>query len=64
VNSFNGPADKRTDEKLFSGTSPALRRLLNAGRAGLRLQARARFWDQKQAAAQQAAQAGPTPQAQ
>jgi hypothetical protein len=64
VDSFNGPAPKRTDAKLFAGMSPALNKLAKAGRAGLRLNARAAFWNQKQAAAQQAAQSGPTPQAQ
>lgn len=62
VNSFNGPAAKRTDAKLFSGMSPGLKRLNNEGRAGLRLKARAEFWAQKQAAAQQAAQSN-NPQA-
>jgi hypothetical protein len=42
--------------------SPGLKRLNNEGRAGLRLKARAEFWAQKQAAAQQAAQSN-NPQA-
>ncbi len=60
MNSFNGPAGKRVDAKLFSGTSPGLSRLNKVGRAELRQNARQAYWLAKQAAAQQASQSSTT----
>jgi hypothetical protein len=53
VNAFNGPASKKTDAKLFANASPSLVKLQKEARAGLRDQARAQYWQQKQAADQQ-----------
>ena len=59
MNAFNGPASKRTDAKLFAGASPSLVKLQQQARAGLRANARAEYWKQKQAADQQHGQSAP-----
>jgi len=60
MDAFNSPAPKDTDAKLFARTSPALQKLQKQARAGLRQNARAQYWAQKQAADQAAAQQAPT----
>jgi hypothetical protein len=61
VNAFNGPASKKTDAKLFANASPSLVKLQKEARAGLRDQARAQYWQQKQAADSAAQPGQPAP---
>jgi len=60
VNESTGPAPRKADLKLFNGMDPFLKALQKQSRAGLRLNARAVFWQQKQAQQQQ--QQTPHPQ--